>query len=170
MPQANELRDRFDLLTSFRQGDFSINQWYNAVQTQVALAKYPQEAVQILQRDIFWLFLNDKSFVSKTLNEGHVELNKFPASTVRQFVKEMESSQATAKHMKQVTRDPQAVQVNLLQHQCTEMPSTKSNKKRKTFKLMQESNKYSGTRKPQENRRHGPEHIRQDACTKCGDF
>ena len=62
----------------------------------------------------FWFFLNDESFISKTLNEGHVELNKFPASTVRQLAKKMERSQATAKHMKQVTRDPQVVQVNLL--------------------------------------------------------
>ena len=26
-PQANELRARFDLLRSFRQGDLSVNQW-----------------------------------------------------------------------------------------------------------------------------------------------
>ena len=44
-PQANEVRARFELLTSFRQGD--------AVQTQVVLTKYPQETAQILQRDIF---------------------------------------------------------------------------------------------------------------------
>ena len=128
-----------------------------------------QKTAQILQKDIFWFFLNDESFVSKTLNGGHVELSKFPASTVRQFAKKMESSQATAKHMKQVTRDPQAVQVNLLWHQCTEIPPSKSNKKRKTFKLKQEANKYSDTRKSQENRRYDPEHTRQDRCSKCGD-
>ena len=113
-PQANEVRARFYLLTSFRKGDLSVDQWYNAVQTQVALAKYPQETAQILQRDIFWFFLKDKAFASKTLNEGHVELSKFPASTVRQLAKKMESSQATVKHMKQVTSDQQAVRVNLL--------------------------------------------------------
>ena len=113
-PQANELMARFDLLTSFKQGDLSIDQWYNAVQRQVALANYPQETTQISQRHIFWFFLNDESFVSKTLNEGHVELCKFPASKLRQLAKKFESSQATAKHMKQITRDWQAVQVNLL--------------------------------------------------------
>ena len=92
----------------------SVNERYNVVQTQVALAKYPQETAPILQRDIFWFFLNDDSFVSRTLNEAHVELNKFPASTVCQLAKKLESSQATAKHIKQVTRDPQVVQVNLL--------------------------------------------------------
>ena len=92
----------------------SVNEWYNAVQMQVALAKYPQEIAQILQRDIFWFFLKDESFVSKTLNEGHVELSTLPASTVCQLAKKMESFQATAMHIKQVTRDPQVVQVNLL--------------------------------------------------------
>ena len=113
--------------------------------------------------------MNDESFVSKTLNEGHVELTKFPASTVRQLAKKIESSQATAKHMKQVTRDIQAVQVNFLQLQHTEIKPSKSNKKRKTFKLRQEANKYRDTRKPQENRRYDPEHTRQDTCSKCGD-
>ena len=40
--QLNEFRVRFDLLSSFRQGERSVDEWYNAVPTQVALAKYPQ--------------------------------------------------------------------------------------------------------------------------------
>ena len=63
-PQANELRAGFDLLTSFRQADMSVDEWYNAVHTQVALSKYPPETAQILQRDIFCFFLKDESFVS----------------------------------------------------------------------------------------------------------
>ena len=51
--QSNEFRARFDLLRRFRQGERSVNEWYNAVQRQVALAKYPQKTVQILHRDIF---------------------------------------------------------------------------------------------------------------------
>ena len=112
-PHSNEMRTRFDLLKSFRQANMSLDEWYNAVQTQVGLAKYPRETAEILQRDIFCFFLKDESFVYKTLNEGHVELSKFPASTVCQLAKKIESSQASAKHMKKVTRDPQVVQVNL---------------------------------------------------------
>ena len=52
-PQADELRARFDFLTSFRQADMSIDEWYNAVQIQVGLAKYPKETAEILKRDIF---------------------------------------------------------------------------------------------------------------------
>ena len=37
-------------------------------------------------------FLNDESFASRTLNEGHVELSMFPASTVCQLAKNLESS------------------------------------------------------------------------------
>ena len=40
-PQSNEVHAQFDLLTSFRQGNHSIDEWYNAVQAQVNLAKYP---------------------------------------------------------------------------------------------------------------------------------
>ena len=56
-PQANEVRARFDQLTSFCQGNRSVDEWYNAVQDQVCLAKYPQETANILYHDIFWFFL-----------------------------------------------------------------------------------------------------------------
>ena len=55
-PQANELRARFDLLTSFKQDQMLVDKWYNKVQTQIGLCNYPQEKAQILQRDIFGSF------------------------------------------------------------------------------------------------------------------
>ena len=39
MPQSNEVQAHFDLLTSFRQGNKSIDECYNAVQAEVNLAK-----------------------------------------------------------------------------------------------------------------------------------
>ena len=121
-PQSNELRARFDLLTSFKQDQMLVDEWYSKVQSQIGLCNYPQETAQILQRDNFWFFLSNESFISKTLDEGHVNLNKFAASKVRQMAKKLESSQATAKHMKQVTNEPHATQINLLRHQRTELP------------------------------------------------
>ena len=178
-PQANELRARFDLLTSFRQTDMSVDEWHNAVQTQVALARYPPETAQILQRDIFWFFLKDESFVSKTLNEGHVELSKFPASKVRQMAKILESSQTTAKHMRQVTKYPQATQVNLLRHQRTELPQSKFQRKQnKRYKSRQPLNKNYQEDKYRERRPRAKERFHkdpqehtsfEDSCSKCGD-
>ena len=52
-PQLNEVRVRFDLLTSFWHRNKSLDECYNAVQTQVALAKYPPETAKILHMDIF---------------------------------------------------------------------------------------------------------------------
>ena len=92
----NEVSAHFDLLTSFRQGTRSVDKWYNAVQAQINLARYPPETAKILHRDIFWFFLKDEDFVSKTINEGSVDLDKFSASRVHQLAKKMESSNATA--------------------------------------------------------------------------
>ena len=58
-----------------------------------------------MQRDIFWFFLRDEDFVSKTISDGGVDLEKFPASKVRQLAKNLESSKATAHHIKQVAGD-----------------------------------------------------------------
>ena len=55
-PQSNEVWARFDLLMSFRQGNHSMDEWYNAMQAKVNLAKYPLETAKILHRDIFWFF------------------------------------------------------------------------------------------------------------------
>ena len=86
-PQSNEMRNRFEILTSFQQGNKSFDEWYNAVQTQVALAKYLPENGKILHRDNFWFFLEDEEFVSKTINDSNIDLDKFPTSKVRQLGK-----------------------------------------------------------------------------------
>ena len=36
--QSNEVCARFDLLTSFQQGNGSVDEWYNVVQAQVILS------------------------------------------------------------------------------------------------------------------------------------
>ena len=46
--------------------------------------------------------MKDEDFVTKTINEGNVDIQKFPASKVQQLAKTMESSKATAKHIIQV--------------------------------------------------------------------
>ena len=178
-PQANELRARFDLLPSFRQAVMSVDKWYNALQTHVALSRYPPETAKILQRDIFLFFLKNESFVSKTLNEGHVELNKFPASKVRQMAKKLESSQSTARYIKKMSSEPQGTQIHLLRHQRTELPPTKFQRKQnKSFKQRQPTNKkyqedQYRERKPQAKERfykNTLKHTRsENKCTKCGD-
>ena len=69
--QSNEVWAWFDLLTSFHQGK---DEWYNAVQAQVKLAKYPPETAKILHHNIFWFFLCDEDFVLRTIMEGSVNL------------------------------------------------------------------------------------------------
>ena len=52
---------------------------------------------------------------------------------MRQFAKKLESSKATACHIKQVAGDLQAAQINLLRHQCTELPAGKYKKEKSTY-------------------------------------
>ena len=76
-PQSNEVWVRFNLLTSFHQGNRSVDEWYNTVQAQVNLTRYPPETAKILDRDIFWFFLWDEDFVSRTISDGSISLDKF---------------------------------------------------------------------------------------------
>ena len=131
-PQLNEVRARFDLLTSFRQGNRSVDEWYDAAQAQVSLAKYPPETASILHQDIFWFFLKDEEFLSKIINDGSIDLEEFPASKVRQLAKKMGASKAMVHHMKQVASDPQAAQINLTRHQQTDLPPSKHKKKQQS--------------------------------------
>ena len=129
-PQSNEVWARFDLLMSFHQGNCTVDEWYNAIQAQVNLARYPLEMAKILHRDIFWFFFKDEDFVSRTISDGSVNLHKFPVSRVHQLAKKYESSKATVRHIKQVSGEPQATQINLLHHQRTELPQHRYKKKR----------------------------------------
>ena len=122
-PQTNEVRACFDLLTNFWQGSRNMDEWYNVVQAQVNLAKYPLEMAKILHHDIFWFFMRDEDFVTKMINEGNVDIQKFPASKVCQLAKKIESSKVTAKHIRQVAGDLSAAQVQLMQHQHTQLPA-----------------------------------------------
>ena len=133
-PQSNEVRAHFDLLTSFHQGNRNVDEWYNAVQALVNLAKYPLETAKILHRDILWFLMKDKDFVTKTINEGNVDIQKFPASKVQQLAKKMESSKATAKHILQVTGDIPVAQIQLMHHQHTELMARNYNKHKKVTK------------------------------------
>ena len=56
-PQSNEVCAQFDLLTGFHQGNKSVDEWYNTVQTRVNLTKYLPETAKILHCDTFWFFL-----------------------------------------------------------------------------------------------------------------
>ena len=94
--QTNEVRSRFGLLTSFRLSDISVDEGCNAFQEQINLARYPAETTKILHRDIFWFFLRDEEFVSETINDSNADLEKIPASKVRQLAKRLESSKSTA--------------------------------------------------------------------------
>ena len=80
----------------------------------------------------FWFFLRDEKFVSKTINDSILDLEKFPARKVRQLAKRLESSKSTARHIKKMCSEPQATQVHWLRHQRTELPPNKA--QRKQFK------------------------------------
>ena len=73
--------------------------------------------------------MKDEEFVSKTINDSSVDLDKFPASKVRQLAKKMDASKATAQHIKQVASDLQAAQINLMRHQQTDFSSGKCKRK-----------------------------------------
>ena len=92
---------------------------------QVNLAKYPPETAKILHCDIFWFFLCDEDFVSRTITEGSVNMDMFPTSRVYQLVKKFKSSKATAWHIKQIAGDQQATQINLMRQNFPQIDTTR---------------------------------------------
>ena len=103
------------------------------------------------------------------LQEGSVNLDKSPASRVHQLAKRFESSKAIACDIKQVARDLQPTQINLMRHQQTELPTNKYNKKQrptgkpKPHKIT-ENCATSQVKKPCNNRKI---HKMPDCCNKC---
>ena len=81
-PQSNVVCTRFDLLTAFWQGNRSMDEWYNAVLAHIPLCEYPKETAAILIGDIFWFFMTDNEFITKTINKGNTNLTQYPAAKV----------------------------------------------------------------------------------------
>ena len=108
------------------------------------------------------------------MNDSNVDLEKFPASKVKQLAKKMESSKATACHIKQVAGDPQAVQINFMRHKHTDISSGKHKKEnllskqnnQVTRNCTGESQASSYNKKSTDPRNA---HKNKDRCPKCGD-
>ena len=118
--------------------------------------------------------MSNESFISKTLDEGHANLNKFPASKVRHMAKKLESSQATAKQIKQVTNEPNATQKNLLRHQRTELPPSKAQRRQNKFRYKPNfngENHHQANYKPNEftRKEFNPTQIHQNSA-RCHKF
>ena len=108
----------------------------------------------------------------RTITEGSVDLDKFPASRFWQMAKKFKSSKATVHHIEQVAGDLQATQINLMRHQRTEVPTNRHNKKRRPTgkqKLYEtpESPVTNQVKKPYDSRKT---HKMPHCCNKCGDF
>ena len=133
---------------------------------------YPPETAKILHRDIFWFFLKDEEFVSKTISDSNINLDRFPASKVRQLAKKMESSKVTTRYTKQVASDPQVALINLMRHQCTDLPASK-HKKRKSFVKPRPPSHKNDTSDRQSNYKKSFDaknvYNNKDRCQKCGD-
>ena len=116
--------------------------------------------------------MKDEDFISITINEGSVDLEKFPASKVNQLAKKLESSKATARHIRQVAGHPQAAQINLMYHQHTELPPGKNKKRKQRIKPRQSPHKDAEHPASGQFKRYfDPKltHKYKDRCLKCGD-
>ena len=134
------------MLTTLQQGNGSIDEWYNVVQVHIPLCEYPPETAAILTMDIFWFFVTDNELIAKTINEGNTDLAQYPAAKVRQMAKRLESSKATAKHIKLHTPTKQgAAQINVLRHNSTSLPPKKK----------------KGSKKPNPNKTTKPQQLQQ---------
>ena len=83
----------------------------------------------------------------------------------------MESSKATAKHIRQVARDLLAAQIQLMQHQCTQLPTGNYPRRKQapTMKRKPQNHKFPEiptSRKPSDLLK--PD-AHSDKCTRCGD-
>ena len=134
--------------------------------------KVPTRNSTNLAQGYILFFLHDEDIVSKTLNEGSVDLDMFPASKVCQPSKKYESSKATARHIKQVPHETQATQIHLMRHQCTELSNGKYKKQKLQAKPRPMQNK-AGDQKPPSHYKNSFDpksaHKQKDRCSKCGD-
>ena len=68
-------------------------------------------------------------------------LTSFLQAMCTNLLRKWRASKATARQIKQVAGDPQATQINLIHHQCTELPGGKYKKTKPPGKQKQVQHK-----------------------------
>ena len=85
----------------------------------------------------------------------------------------MEASKAAVHHIKQVVSDPQVVQINLVRHQCTDLPPSKHNKKQSFKSRLPSHKQYTSDQQlvPPYKKKFDPKqaHTSRDRWSKGGD-
>ena len=130
---------------------------------------------KILHRDIFWFFLQHEDFVSRTISDGSVDFDKFPASRVHQLAKKLESSK-----QRRDTLNKYLWKINLFRHQRTELPQHRYKKKKSHPKPRQSNSKPPCGNDLQHGQKikgnHFPPSLKKlppssnhNQCSKCGD-
>ena len=115
--------------------------------------------------------MKDEDFVTKTINKGNVDIQKFPASKVWQLAKKMESSKATTKHIRQVTGDLLVAHIQLIWHQHAQLPARNYPRRKQTSTMRKKPQNHKSPeiptpRKPSDLQK--PD-AHSDKCTRCGD-
>ena len=101
-----------------------------------------------------------------------MDLDRFPASKVRQLAKMMESSKTTARHIKQVESDPQVAQINLMKHHHTDPQASKHKKKKSFVKPRPPSHKNNASDRQNNSKKSIDAknvYKNKERCQKCGD-
>ena len=124
----------------------------------MSLGKYPQETANILYYNIFWFFLKDV----KNINDSSLDLEKFPVT----------KSQTACKEDGGFIGHPQIAQINLMRHQCTDLPPSK-HKKKQFFKSGPPSHEWYSSQHKQvpPYKKFDPKqvHTSRDRCSNCRD-
>ena len=95
-PKSNNVRARFDLLTSFQQETSQLMNGTMQYRPRLLWLSTPPETAKVpLQGHLFGFFMKDEEFVSKKIDDNNIDLDRFPTSKVRQLAKKMESSKVT---------------------------------------------------------------------------
>ena len=147
-PQVNEVRAHFDLLTALGKVQEALMNGTIWSKHRSIWPDNPRKQPIYYIGISFGFFLKDEEFVSKKINEGSVDLGNLSASEVCQLAKKMESPKTTARHNKQVAGDPQAAQINLICHQCTELSNGKYKEKKSSAQQKQVQHKNVEQRPP----------------------
>ena len=133
----------------------------------------PTRNCKYLAERYIWFFLKDEDFFL-IHQKCSVDLQKFPASNVRQLAKKMEASKATTHHVKQLASDPQLVQINLMRlreqttHQTREQNTNPSSQDQRVTRGYSSEHKQQA---PPYKKKFYPNqaYSRKDRCSKCRD-
>ena len=184
-PGGSAYRSRSDLWHNTKQGNMTLDDFYNKIERLCDLCSFSPEEYKAFHRDAFLFNLSNQGttqWVIEQLSKEDANPSKLSPQHIKNLAKTIEQNRATGQYLSTNANTGENASINLLRHQHTRISEKKYQKPNKSkhsqFNQQEQSpqpNKKSCSQWNDNDESDNKDHknkkkFKSDDCTQCGNY